>query len=171
MSARTDDVKIVTDFYEAFRRRDGAAMAACYSEDVAFSDPVFQDLRGRQAKSMWRMLCHNAKELHIAFQTPEIQQGAGRQPGDGQLVTTRWTATYLFHQHPSRPGRRVINQVVATMVIADGKIVHHTDKFSFWRWSAQAFGWFGAVLGWLPAFKQKVRSTARGNLERFVQAD
>ena len=35
----------IATFYEAFQRRDGATMAACYTPDATFRDPAF-DLRG-----------------------------------------------------------------------------------------------------------------------------
>ncbi len=47
---------MIERFYDAFGRRDGAAMEACYAPDVHFSDPVFVDLRGAEAGAMWRML-------------------------------------------------------------------------------------------------------------------
>ena len=47
---------LITQFYEAFQRLDAEAMAACYTDDVLFSDPVFGELRGRNVGDMWRML-------------------------------------------------------------------------------------------------------------------
>ena len=41
------DPRSVADaFYGAFARREGAAMAALYSDHATFSDPVFPGLRG-----------------------------------------------------------------------------------------------------------------------------
>ena len=47
---------LIDSLYAALARRDGAAMAQCYAEEAAFSDPVF-DLRGREIGAMWSMLC------------------------------------------------------------------------------------------------------------------
>ena len=58
---------LIHDFYRAFQRRDGAAMAACYHPDARFADPVFTDLRGAEPGAMWRMLCGRAKDLEIAY--------------------------------------------------------------------------------------------------------
>ena len=44
----------------------------------------------------------------------------------------------------------------------------HRDRFSFWRWSRQALGLPGVLLGWSPSLKRKVRSTAAGNLKKFL---
>ena len=44
--------KLVDEFYTAFARKDADAMNALYAADVHFYDPVFQDLRGDEARSM-----------------------------------------------------------------------------------------------------------------------
>ena len=48
---------LIDRFYEAFARQDGETMAACYTADAHFHDPVFQDLHGPEVGAMWRMLC------------------------------------------------------------------------------------------------------------------
>ena len=58
---------VITEFYQAFNRLDADAMSACYTEDVLFSDPVFGELRGRQAGDMWRMLTSRAKDFSVVF--------------------------------------------------------------------------------------------------------
>lgn len=52
----------------------------------------------------------------------------------------------------------------------EGKIVGHVDHFDFWRWSRQALGAPGLLLGWTPILRGKIRSRARGNLDRFLAA-
>ncbi len=59
--------QLIQRFYEAFARRDAEAMAACYHRDVEFSDPVFPDLKGDEARDMWRMLASRAVDLEIRF--------------------------------------------------------------------------------------------------------
>ena len=61
----TDHRALITEFYDAFSRCDAEAMAACYHDDVRFSDPVFTDLRGESAGNMWRMLCGRATDLKV----------------------------------------------------------------------------------------------------------
>ena len=51
------NAELLLSFYAALGRRDSGAMNACYASDVEFHDPVFQSLRGEDAKRMWRMLC------------------------------------------------------------------------------------------------------------------
>ena len=57
--------QLIERFYDAFSRRDGDAMAACYAPGARFSDPVFQELRGDEPGAMWRMLTARADDLEI----------------------------------------------------------------------------------------------------------
>ena len=57
----------------------------------------------------------------------------------------------------------------ATFVLRDGKIVEHEDVFSFWRWSRQALGVPGVLMGWTPMLKNKVRGAAGKQLERYLE--
>ena len=40
------------------------------------------------------------------------------------------------------------------MQLVAGKIVRQEDKFSLWRWSSQALGTKGSLLGWTPRSQQ-----------------
>jgi ketosteroid isomerase-like protein len=138
-------------FYEAFRKRDAATMAACYAPDVQFSDPVFTDLRGPAAGTMWKMLCERGKDLKIEF---------GDVRADGDSGGAHWEAWYTF----STTGRKVHNIIDATFAFRDGRIVQHTDRFDFYRWSRQALGPAGLLLGWTPLLQNKVRAMAAKGL-------
>ena len=130
-------------------------MARCYHDDVRFEDPAFGELRGEQARGMWRMLCARAQDLSIEASAIEADDVQGR---------ARWDAHYTF----SQTGRRVHNRVDAAFGFRDGRICEHRDHFGFWRWSRQALGAPGVLLGWTPWLQQKVRRQARANLERFL---
>jgi hypothetical protein len=41
----------------------------------------------------------------------------------------------------------VVNKIKANMRFADGKIIEHSDAFSVHKWSMQAFGLTGTILG------------------------
>ena len=43
------------------------------------------------------------------------------------------------------------------------------DRFDFWKWSRQALGLPGWLLGWSSALRAKVQARAAGNLARFVK--
>jgi ketosteroid isomerase-like protein len=141
-------------FYQAMQAGDAEAMAECYAADACFSDPVFVSLQGDQAADMWRMLLSRAKDFRIAFEDIE----AGDRSG-----SAHWTAHYTF----SPTGRPVVNRIRASFEFTDGKIVRHTDRFDLWRWSAQALGLKGLLLGWAPPVRQAIRRQAAAGLAAF----
>lgn len=145
------NASLIRDFYTRFGRRDAEGMAALYTDDVVFSDPVFPELRGEQARNMWRMLCARGKDLRIDL---------GAFDADDRSGTARWDAFYTF----SATGRRVRNQVSAQFEFRDGQIARHVDSFSFWRWSRQALGPAGLLLGWTGFLRRKVQTTAARGL-------
>ena len=143
-------------FYEAFSRCDGGTMEACYAPEIRFSDPAFPDLRGPEAGGMWRMLTSQATDLEIELASHDAE---------GERGSARWLADYTF----SRTGRRVHNDVSASFVFdAEGRITEHTDEFDFYRWSRQALGLPGLLLGWTPIIKGRVREQAAASLESFL---
>lgn len=147
--------RLVETFYGAFARRDWSAMASCYHPEVHFSDEVF-DLRGADAAMMWRMLCTNGRDLQLDYR--DIQ-------GDAESGSAHWEARYTF----SATGRRVHNVIDARFEFRDELIVRHVDRFDFWRWSRQALGLPGWLLGWSPPLRAKVRERAGRSLAAFAQ--
>lgn len=151
----SDSAERVRAFYDAFARRDGRAMSDAYAPNATFSDPVFPSLSGDEAGAMWRMLAGRSQDLEVA--ASELQ-------ANGDRVTVRWDAHYTF----STTGRKVHNVVRATIDLQDGKIVRHVDDFDFWRWSRQALGAPGLLLGWSPIVRSKVRGQAASALRAFI---
>jgi ketosteroid isomerase-like protein len=145
---------LITRFYEAFARRDGAAMAACYHREARFSDPAFPNLRGNEIGAMWTMLCERAQEFSLTFKDVDADAESGQ---------AHWEAKYLF----SKTGRRVHNIIEAEFKFKDGLIVEHDDRFSFWRWSRQALGLPGVLLGWSGFLRAKVQAEAAKGLAAF----
>jgi ketosteroid isomerase-like protein len=152
------NLAVIDRFYAAFAERDGAAMAACYAPDATFTDPVFGTLDAAGAGAMWRMLTGRAEDLRV--EVPERQV-------DGDRGSARWVARYTFTQ----TGRPVVNDVRARFRFADGRIAEHVDDFSFWRWSRQALGPAGLVLGWTPVLRSKVGSQARRSLDEHRRSE
>jgi ketosteroid isomerase-like protein len=150
-----DARETATAFYEAFARKDGAAMAALYAPEATFSDPVFLGLDGRQAGEMWKMLTARGGDLVVKHEITGV---------DGDTVKVHWDAWYTF----STTGRKVHNQIDATLRVTDGRIVAHEDVFDFWSWSRQALGTPGILLGWSSMLQNKVRTTARGQLDGWI---
>ncbi|MHC6227166.1 nuclear transport factor 2 family protein [Pseudomonas sp. X10] len=145
---------LITRFYQAFQRLDAEAMVACYSDDIVFSDPAFGTLRGKDVGDMWRMLATRAKSFSLTFDNVRADEQSGG---------AHWVATYLF----SQTGRTVVNDIQARFVIRDGLVCEHHDSFDLWRWSRQALGMPGLLLGWSPIVRSKVRQQALKGLRTF----
>lgn len=150
MSNRT----LIETFYAAFQQRDYAGMSACYHQEVHFSDPVFVDLHGNQARAMWHMLCERGQDLEVTFS--QVQ-------ANGMTGSAHWEATYTFST-----GRKVHNIIEAAFTFQEGKIINHRDSFNLWRWTRMALGSTGLFLGWTPLVKNKVRATAVSGLNQFI---
>lgn len=150
--------EIVKKFYTAFQQLDPITMNSCYKEDIVFFDPVFGLLRGDEVRSMWEMLCRNAKDFTLTFGNI-IQL-------DEEYVTCDWVASYTF----SKTGRSVINNIRANMRFAEGKIIEHSDAFSLHKWSIQALGFSGWLLGWNSFFQKRIKNQAKRNLLKFMKA-
>lgn len=142
------------DFYGAFARLDAEGMCAQYAPAVHFWDPVFLDLHGDQARSMWRMLCGRAKDLRVTHEVLEATETTAK---------ARWIANYTFNT-----GRAVENRIEATMELSGGLITKHTDRFDLYRWARQALGPTGLLLGWTPMVQGRIRRTARQGLDAFT---
>jgi ketosteroid isomerase-like protein len=151
------NLSLIDELYAAFARHDGTAMAQCYASDASFSDPVFVGLRGEQPGGMWRMLTSRSKDLTVDL----VSRDAGDVEG-----AAHWVAHYTFAQ----TGRSVVNDVRSTFRFADGLIVAQVDDFDFYRWSRQALGLPGVLLGWTPMLRRSVQRKARVGLDAFLAA-
>ena len=143
--------------YTAFAKLDSETMATCYADSAVFEDEAFS-LKGKaQVTGMWAMLCEATKA-----------KGRDVWKLDYRDVTERrahWEATYRF----SATGRMVHNVIEAEFDFdSAGLITRQRDRFDFWRWSRQALGTPGLLLGWSPLLRNKVRATAAKNLARFL---
>jgi len=147
--------ELIRFFYQSFASGDAEGMAACYHSEIVFEDPAFGILRGKEVAAMWRMLLDSKKsKLDIAF-TDIV--------ADDKKGSAKWVASYVF----PATGRKVVNRVSASFEFKDGLIVRHTDHFSFWRWSGQALGSKGWLLGWTSWMQQKVQHKTRRALKKY----
>jgi ketosteroid isomerase-like protein len=151
-----ESVNLINRFYSSFQKKDWKGMQECYHPDIVFTDPVFRNLRGPEAKAMWHMLAAASKDLIVDFK--EVKS-------DGARGSCRWEATYSF----SRTGRKVHNIIHAEFEFSEGRIIKHTDSFNLWRWSSMALGLTGTFLGWTPLVKSGIRKMALKNLRNFIK--
>ena len=149
--------QIIQNFYESFAGNNADAMISCYADDIEFSDPAFGLLKGEDAKNMWKMLVERAKDnIKIEFKNVVADDKKG---------SADWTADYLF----SKTGRKVFNEIHADFEFQDGKIIKHTDNFDLWKWSKQALGISGVLLGWSSFLKNKIQKNARESLAEYSE--
>ena len=148
-------------FYSAFARLDANSMGDCYAQDAVFDDEVFCLHGKREVAGMWRMLCETTRAKgadvwKLAYRDVQADAGSGQ---------AHWDAHYRF----STTGRTVDNSIDARFSFdPQGLIASHRDSFDFWRWSRQALGAPGLLLGWTPMLRHKVRTQAAASLDRFL---
>jgi len=146
---------LITKFYTAFSNADAKSMAECYHPKIHFVDPAFGLLKKEQVSKMWEMLLLKSKgNIKIEFSDIKADEFTG---------SAKWTATYNF----SKTNRKVVNKVSSQFVFQDGLIIKHTDSFDVWKWSKQAFGFTGYLLGWTGFFQKKINQQALSSLEKF----
>jgi len=148
--------EIASNFYSAFAKGDAETMTSLYADAVEFEDPAFGKLKGSEAKMMWQMLIERSKgNLKVSYEVSETTKNTAK---------VNWTAVYPF----SKTGRMVTNHIEATLVIENGRIIQHTDHFNLWKWSRQAMGWKGYLLGWTPFFRKKLQQQTRKMLQQYM---
>ncbi len=148
---------LIIHFYQSFSEANADGMAACYHEDIVFTDPAFGTLEGDKAKAMWRMLLSRSESK------PEIK--FCQVAADEKFGKANWIANYNYGSNK----RKVENHVAATFHFKDGKIIKHTDHFDLYAWSKQALGVSGYLLGWSDFMKNKIQKTTNGLLKQFME--
>ena len=152
-----DNEKVINSFYKAFAKGKANEMVSHYHPDVVFEDPVFGQLQGDDAKSMWKMLIERSKgNLKVTYSDVKVVRNTGE---------AKWEAVYPFGSEK----RMVHNKISAEFEFKDGKIIKHTDKFDLWKWSRMALGFKGLLLGWSPLVQNKVKSQSKSLLKKYMQ--
>ena len=148
--------QLIETFYSSFSKGNPRDMTQCYHEDIVFRDPVFGTLKGERAKAMWHMLL-SQKKSSVKINYDSIQT-------TDQEGSANWQAEYVYGEKK----RNVTNKISASFTFKDGKIIKHIDCFDLWRWSQQAFGPMGYVLGWTPIMKNKIKKTVNKRLDTYM---
>jgi hypothetical protein len=149
--------RTLVKFYTAFSNADAVTMCECYHTNVQFRDPVFGLLKGNDVCQMWKMLIEKSKgKLKIEFSNVKA---------DDYLGSVQWTASYNF----SKTNRKVVNVIQAQFQFKNGLILKHTDDFDIWKWSKQAFGTTGYLLGWTGFFQKKIQQQALVSLKKYKE--
>lgn len=148
---------IITNFYTAFSNGNAEEMTKFYHPDATFEDPAFGKLSKNEVVAMWKMLIERSKgNLKIEFQDVVSNENSG---------AATWIATYVF----SQTNRKVVNVIDAKFEFKDGLIIKHTDHFDIYKWSKQALGWKGFLLGWTNFMQNKIQQNAKKSLQNYLQ--
>lgn len=151
------NAQLIQNFYSAFAQRDVAGMIACYHDTIVFEDPAFGELHGDRAKAMWAMLIARGKES-TTIVASDVQ-------ANDTHGSAKWVANYVYGPKE----RKVENHIKATFEFTDGKISKHTDVFDLWKWSQQAIGPIGLLLGWSSFMRKKIRKTTSIALDNYMK--
>lgn len=149
--------ELIHKFYTSFTKGDSKGMVDCYHPEIVFKDPVFGTLKGERAVKMWEMLLSQKKNsTTIGFENIHASTKEGG---------ANWVAEYVYG--PKK--RNVRNEVSAHFKFKDGKIIEHTDTFDLWKWTQQALGPAGYLLGWTGFMKRKIQKTTTTNLDSYIK--
>lgn len=152
-----DNKEIIKKFYTSFSNGNIKGMLECYHKDVIFQDPVFGKLERERAFKMWEMLLSQKKEdTIINFNNAQATNEIGK---------ANWVAEYVY----GAKKRKIINRVQANFKFKNGKIIEHFDFFDLWKWTKQAFGITGFLIGWTPFMKNKIQQTTNKRLDEFIK--
>ncbi len=157
MSIETNQNKaVIESFYTAFANGDAVGMNQQYADNIVFEDPAFGQLKGQDAKDMWLLLMERSQGMKLTFDNISATT---------TTATAHWKAVYAYG--PQK--RMVTNLVTAQFELKDGKITKHTDDFDLWKWSSQALGVAGKLLGWSSFMRNKIQEQT-GKLLKDYQA-
>ncbi len=150
--------EIIHKFYQSFQELDPDGMVSCYHPEVVFEDPAFGVLNGEHAGNMWRMLCESQKGKNFSVSFTEVY-------ADEMSGQAHWEAYYTF----SKTGRKVHNIIDAKFKFKDGLIIDHRDHFDLYKWSKQALGMTGFLIGWTGYFRQKLNKQTNSLLKKYEE--
>ncbi|WP_310556572.1 nuclear transport factor 2 family protein [Flavobacterium sp.] len=149
--------QLIHNFYTAFGKNDIQKMSECYHKNIEFQDPAFGVLNKNEPVAMWKMLLEKGKgNIQIDFFDVKANEKTG---------SAIWVANYIF----SQTGRKVVNKIDAKFEFEDGLIIKHTDNFDIYKWSKQALGLKGFLLGWTNFMKNKIQEGAKKSLKNYIE--
>ena len=153
----TPNETTINKFYTAFSNGDAEQMCECYHPNVQFRDPVFGLLKGKDVCQMWKMLLERNKgKIKIDFSEVKANEHLG---------SAYWIAKYNF----SKTNRKVVNTIASKFHFQEGLIIKQTDDFDVWKWSKQALGIPGLLLGWTGFMQKKIQEQARMALKKYSE--
>lgn len=149
--------QVIENFYNALNEGNIQEMMKQYHSDVIFEDPGFGKLDYYQVVKMWEMLISKrSQSFKLIYKNVEAHENVG---------SVNWIVTY----HYSATQRKVVNNIMAQFKFCDGKIIEHKDSFNLWKWTRQALGISGYLLGWTAFMRKKLNQGTKEVLEDYIQ--
>jgi len=106
---------------------------------------------------MWKMLLEKSQgNIKIKFSDIKADELTG---------SANWIASYTF----SKTNRKVINVIQSQFHFQNGLIIRHTDNFDIWKWSKQALGFKGLLLGWTGFMQKQIHKQAVSSLNNYYK--
>lgn len=158
MQANPTTAQALERFFDAMQRCDTEALRTSYHPALRFDDPLISTTSVGDRLDWCGMLWSPRDADGQRIWQLELEEVRTR----GALATARWNLRYRY-----TPTKRLIDQALHSHFSfdADGRITTQRDSFDFWRWSRQAHGLLGLLLGWTPLMWDQAREQARASLE------
>lgn len=151
--------ELIEKFYNGLSNLDAEEMGSCYHEDIVFRDPAFGVLRGRDVTAMWSMLCESQKGKNFRVDFHDVKCSGN----SGNAICE---AKYIF----SPTGKPVHNIIHSSFEFSEGKIIKQFDEFSLYKWSRQAMGMTGFLIGWTAYFRNKFQQRSNAMLRKYISS-
>ena len=145
----------IVKLYNSLSKADVSQMRECYDPDVEFCDPAFGTLNGKEVFQMWQMLIEKSKGT-LKIDYSDIH-------ANDYLGSAKWITEYKY----SKNNHKVLNTITSKFVFKEGLIIKQTDDFDVWKWSKQALGIKGVLLGWTGFMQKKIQKQARLSLKQY----
>ncbi|KAJ7785508.1 hypothetical protein B0H14DRAFT_2958432 [Mycena olivaceomarginata] len=150
---------VATAFLTAYSNMDYHSLKALTTDDFVFQDAAYPNIEGDVARSMYRWFIHDKEKTQMKV----IIHNVTPSSTDPTVAIASFTDDYFFN------GNHVINNITSTMTVADGKLAHEQDAYSFEAWAEQALGpLIGPLAAPLSVTQSIIQISAKVQLETFM---
>lgn len=156
--------EVIKKLYDDLKAGNFNEMKTCYDPKVKFSDVAF-NLKGiDDVCAMWEMLCTRKDKIGVSVSNIQA---------DEKMGTADWVADYLYPDSSEKPKKqsRIVNNIKATFIFNNGKIIEHHDICDVVRLAEMVLGPKGEIIGRIPfVFPFFLSKKLNKKLETFKKA-
>jgi ketosteroid isomerase-like protein len=124
---------------------------AAYAPDALLDSPIIGRVEGQEIGRLWQAVITRTKTYALDFTIGNV---------DGCRAFVAWSTDHVFFD----TGRRIRMEGSSALVFERGWIRFHHDMFNRHTWSAQALGFSGRILSYLPGSRAFFRDELRNAL-------